>query len=149
MEENIEGLGGEDIFVHEDHRPTGLIGTWEFCKDYKESGNFQIGVLVSPSDLELLDLNISPLEVVENAERRSAGDHDRFSSIGIPPGIHARLPTILLLFGQALTMGSSTHCLRSRRSSPVILNSPQTQRGSSVKKRCCRFLPPQRATEAL
>ena len=42
MEENIEGLGGEDIFVlHEDHRPTGLIGTWEFCKDYKESGNFQ------------------------------------------------------------------------------------------------------------
>ena len=47
MEENIEGLGGEDIFVlHEDHRPTCLIGTWEFCKDYKESGNFQTGVPV-------------------------------------------------------------------------------------------------------
>ena len=42
-------LGAEDIFIlHEDHRPTGLIGTWEFCKDYKESGNFQTGVLVSP-----------------------------------------------------------------------------------------------------
>ena len=42
MEENIEGLGGEDIFIlHEDHRPTSLIDTWEFCKDYKESGNFQ------------------------------------------------------------------------------------------------------------
>jgi hypothetical protein len=40
LEENIEELDGEDIFVlHEDHRPTGL--TWEFCKDYKESGNFQ------------------------------------------------------------------------------------------------------------
>ena len=63
------GLGAEDIFIlHKDHRPTSLIDTWEFCKDYKESGNFQIGVLVSPRDLELLDLNISPLEVVENAE---------------------------------------------------------------------------------
>ena len=38
MEENIEGLGGEDILIlHEDHRPTSLIDTWEFCKDYKES----------------------------------------------------------------------------------------------------------------
>ena len=49
MEENIEGLGGEGIFIlHEDHRPTSLIDTWEFCKDYKEAGNFQTGVLVSP-----------------------------------------------------------------------------------------------------
>ena len=49
MEENIEGLGAEDIFIlHEDHRPTSLIDTWEFCKDYKEAGNFQTGVLVSP-----------------------------------------------------------------------------------------------------
>ena len=45
MEENIEGLGAEDIFIlHEDHRPTSLIDTWEFCKDYKESGNCQTGV---------------------------------------------------------------------------------------------------------
>ena len=69
MEENIEGLGAEDIFIlHEGHRPTSLIDTWEFCKDYKESGNFQTGVLVSPGNLELVDLNISPLEVVENAQ---------------------------------------------------------------------------------
>jgi len=57
MEENIEelghgkrfdtyggeyrGLGAEDIFIlHEDHRPTSLY-TSEFCKDYKESGNFE------------------------------------------------------------------------------------------------------------
>ena len=64
MEENIEGLGGEDIFVHEDHRPTGLIGTWEFCKDYKESGNFQTCLSYGPG----ASLNISPLEVVENAQ---------------------------------------------------------------------------------
>ena len=49
MDKNIGGLGGEDIFIlHEDHRPTSLIDTWEFCKDYKEAGNFQTGVFVSP-----------------------------------------------------------------------------------------------------
>ena len=70
MEENIEGLGAEDIFIlHEDHRPTSLIDTWEFCKDYKESGNFQTGVLVSPRDLELLDLNISLEAVMLSTER--------------------------------------------------------------------------------
>ena len=70
MEKNIGELGGEGIFIlHEDHRPTSLIDTWEFCKDYKESGNFQTGVLVSPGNLELVDLNISPLEVVENAQQ--------------------------------------------------------------------------------
>ena len=38
-EENIENW--EDIFLlHEDHRPTILIDTWEFCKDYKEPGIF-------------------------------------------------------------------------------------------------------------
>ena len=58
MDKNIGGLGGEDIFIlHEDHRPTSLIDTWEFCKDYKEAGNFQAGGLVSPRDQELLDLN--------------------------------------------------------------------------------------------
>ena len=67
--EEYRGLGAEDIFIlHEGHRPTSLIDTWEFCKDYKESGNFQTGVLVSPGNLELVDLNISPLEVVENAQ---------------------------------------------------------------------------------
>jgi len=31
MEEDIEGLGGEEIFIlHEDHHPTSLIDTWEF-----------------------------------------------------------------------------------------------------------------------
>jgi hypothetical protein len=60
----------------------------------------------------------------------------------------------LLLLGQALTMGSSTavqiiegHCLRSRRSSDPEL-SPDAE-GITVKKRCCRFLPPQRAAGAL
>lgn len=58
---------GEDTFIlHEDHRPTGLIDTWEFCKDYKESGNCQTGVPICfLGALELLDLNISPLDVVE------------------------------------------------------------------------------------
>ena len=81
MEENIEGLGGEDIFIlHEDHRPTGLIGTWEFCKDYKESGNFQTGVPVCfLGDLELLDLNISPL-------KRSAPSVEAMvNSLWVPP----------------------------------------------------------------
>jgi hypothetical protein len=64
MEENIEHLVRR---ISSSSMRTIVRHTWEFCKDYKEAGNFQTGVLVSPRDLELLDLNISPLEI-ENVQ---------------------------------------------------------------------------------
>ena len=67
---------------------------------------------------------------------------------------HARLPTTLLLSGQALTMGSSTpvqiiegHCLRSRQSQSSDPELSPDAEEITVKKRCCRFLPSQRATK--
>ena len=66
MKGNIEGLGHGKRF---DTYGGEYRGTW--CGGYlhPKSGNFQTGVLVSPRDLELLDLNISLEAVMLSTER--------------------------------------------------------------------------------